>query len=78
MALKKKNPHAVAMGRKGGKARALKLTPKQLSAAGKKAVAAREAKREAERSKEHQRNRKYARKLDSGCVEKARAKAAKS
>jgi hypothetical protein len=37
----KKNPHAVALGRKGGKARAERLTPKELSDQGRKAVLAR-------------------------------------
>ena len=32
----RKNPHAVALGRKGGKARAASLTPEQLSAIGRK------------------------------------------
>jgi hypothetical protein len=36
-----KNPHAVALGRKGGKARAERLTPKELSDQGRKAVLAR-------------------------------------
>jgi hypothetical protein len=43
-----KNPHAVALGRKGGKkggkARAANLTPEQLSEAGRKAVLVRWAK----------------------------------
>jgi len=43
--VKKKNPAAVALGRKGGlkggKARAAKLTKEQLSEAGKKAARAR-------------------------------------
>lgn len=46
---KKKNPHAVALGRlggnaaagKGGKQRAKNLTPEQLSAIGRKGAAAR-------------------------------------
>jgi general stress protein YciG len=41
----KKNPHAVALGRKGGKiggaARARNLTPKQLAEIGRKGAAAR-------------------------------------
>jgi len=45
---RKKNPHAVALGRlgglKGGKARAAKLTPEQKSELGRKAVKARWAK----------------------------------
>jgi hypothetical protein len=43
--MKKKNPHAVALGRKGGKkggkARADKMTEKELSDWGKKAAKAR-------------------------------------
>jgi hypothetical protein len=50
--VKKKNPAAVALGRlgglKGGPARAKKLTAKQLSASGRKAVKARWAKKRAE------------------------------
>lgn len=42
---KRKNPHAVALGRKGGqkggKARAAKLTPEERSEAARKAVRAR-------------------------------------
>ncbi|MGD0948609.1 MAG: hypothetical protein ABSA52_14410 [Candidatus Binatia bacterium] len=42
---KRKNPHAVALGRKGGKkggaARAANLTPKERSEAARKAVQAR-------------------------------------
>jgi hypothetical protein len=34
---KRKNPAAVALGRKGGKARAQKLTPKQRSESARKA-----------------------------------------
>jgi hypothetical protein len=45
----KKNPHAVALGRrgglKGGPARAAKLTKEQLSESGRRAVQARWAKR---------------------------------
>jgi hypothetical protein len=37
----KKNPHAVALGSKGGKARASKLTKQELSEQGRKAVQAR-------------------------------------
>ena len=48
MAKKKKNPHAVALGKlggsKGGKIRAAKLTPEQRSEAARRAVAARWAK----------------------------------
>lgn len=40
-----KNPHAQALGRLGGLARKKALTPEQLSAIGKKAVTAREAKK---------------------------------
>jgi thiamine pyrophosphate-dependent acetolactate synthase large subunit-like protein len=49
MDVKKKNPAAVALGRKGGKkgglARAVKLTPEQRSESARKAVQARWAKR---------------------------------
>jgi len=49
---KRKNPHAVALGRKGGKkggiARAAKLTAKERSEAARKAVMARWAKAKAE------------------------------
>ena len=48
MAVKRKNPAAVALGRKGGKkggpARAAKLTPEQRSESARKAVQARWAK----------------------------------
>jgi hypothetical protein len=37
----KKNPHAVALGKKGGKARAAKLSKEELSRQGRKAVMAR-------------------------------------
>lgn len=37
MARKKKNPHAVALGKLGGKARAKKLTPEQIAASASKA-----------------------------------------
>lgn len=37
----KKDPAAVALGKKGGKARAKKLTPEQLSEQGRKAISAR-------------------------------------
>ena len=51
---KKKNPAAVALGRKGGKkggpARAAKLTPQQRSEGARKAVQARWAKVKAERA----------------------------
>jgi hypothetical protein len=39
-----KNPHAVALGRKGGKARAKKLSEKERIEAAKKAIGARWAK----------------------------------
>jgi len=39
--MRKKNPHAVALGKKGGKARAAKLTKQELSEQGRKAVLAR-------------------------------------
>ena len=46
---KKKNPHAVAMGKKGGpiggKARAAKMTPEERSASAKKAALARWSKK---------------------------------
>lgn len=41
-----KNPHAVALGRRGGLARAARLTPAQRSEAGRKAVLARWARGE--------------------------------
>jgi hypothetical protein len=41
----KKNPHAVALGRKGGKARAAKLTKQELSQQGRNAVLVRWAKK---------------------------------
>ena len=40
----KKNPHAVALGKKGGKARAAKLSAEELSKQGRRAVLARWAK----------------------------------
>jgi len=42
----KKNPHAVSLGRKGGKARAEKLSKEELSRQGRKAVMARWAKKQ--------------------------------
>jgi hypothetical protein len=42
---KEKNPHAVALGRKGGKARLEKLTAERRSEIARKAVLARWAKR---------------------------------
>lgn len=44
MAGKRKNPAAVALGKKGGKARAKKLTAKELSDQGRRAIQARWAK----------------------------------
>jgi hypothetical protein len=44
MAKKQKDPNAVALGRKGGKARLQKMTPEQRQAVARKAVAARWAK----------------------------------
>jgi hypothetical protein len=41
----KKNPHAVALGKKGGKARAAKLSKEELSKQGRDAVLARWAKK---------------------------------
>jgi hypothetical protein len=41
---KKKNPHAVALGRKGGKARLQKMTSEQRKDIARKAVTARWAK----------------------------------
>jgi general stress protein YciG len=43
--MKKKDPAAVALGKKGGKARAKALSPERRSEIAKKAVTAREAKR---------------------------------
>jgi hypothetical protein len=43
--MRKKNPHAAALGRKGGKARAAKLTKQELSEQGRKAVQARWARK---------------------------------
>jgi len=40
-ASKRKNPYAVALGRKGGKARVKNLSPEERSAAARKAVQAR-------------------------------------
>ena len=40
---KRKDPHAVALGKKGGKARAENLTPEQLHEIAMKGVAARRA-----------------------------------
>lgn len=44
MTKKRKDPNAVALGRKGGKARLLKMTPEQRQAIARKAVTARWAK----------------------------------
>jgi len=44
----RKNPHAVALGRKGGKARAAKLTKEELSQQGRAAVMARWSRRKKE------------------------------
>jgi len=44
MAKKQKDPNAVALGRKGGKARLQKMTPEQRQAIARKAVTARWAK----------------------------------
>lgn len=41
----KKDPHAVALGKKGGKARAAKLSKEELSRQGRKAVMARWARK---------------------------------
>jgi hypothetical protein len=48
---KRKNPYAVGLGRLGGRARAAKLSPEELSRIGKAAVAAREQKRRAKTDK---------------------------
>lgn len=45
MASSKKNPAAVELGKRGGKARAATLTPEQLAEIGKKGAAARWAKK---------------------------------
>jgi hypothetical protein len=42
--MERKNPNAVALGRRGGKARAAKLSKEELSEQGRKAVQARWAK----------------------------------
>ena len=47
MALKKKNAAAVALGKRGGKARMVKMTPEQRSAVGRLAAKARWAKAKA-------------------------------
>lgn len=53
---KKKNPHAVALGKmggsKGGKVRAAKLSPERRREIARKAIAARWAKAKAEKEKE--------------------------
>jgi hypothetical protein len=48
----KKNPHAVALGRKGGNARAASLSKEELSKQGRKAVLARWAKRRTARRRQ--------------------------
>jgi hypothetical protein len=47
--VKQKNPHAVALGRKGGKARAGKLSPDQRRRIAQKAAKARWGKRKEEK-----------------------------
>jgi hypothetical protein len=49
MSKKEKDPNAVALGRKGGKARLQKLTPEQRKSIAKKAVSARWAKEKLKR-----------------------------
>ena len=49
-ASKRKNPYAVALGRRGGKARVKSLSPEERSAAARKAVLARWAKAKKESS----------------------------
>jgi len=55
---KKKNPHAVALGKlggaKGGKVRAAKLTPERRSEIARKAVSARWAKVKKNQERPHQ------------------------
>ena len=46
---KKKNPAAVALGRRGGKARAAKLTKEEMSESNRRAVLARWAKEKKEK-----------------------------
>ena len=53
--VKKKNPHAVAMGKLGGKARLTKMTSVQRSAVARKAAQARWAKHKAKESKDEER-----------------------
>jgi hypothetical protein len=48
---KEKDPHAVALGRKGGKARIQKMTPEQRREIARKAVLARWAKYKKEQQK---------------------------
>jgi hypothetical protein len=48
---KKKDPHAVALGRKGGKARLQKMTSEQRREIARKAIATRWAKVRAEKEK---------------------------
>jgi len=47
---KEKDPNAVALGRKGGKARLQKMTPEQRSELARKAVSARWAKAKKDKS----------------------------
>lgn len=55
---KKKNPHAVALGKmggaKGGRVRAARLTPEQRSEIARKAVSARWAKAKKNQERPHQ------------------------
>jgi hypothetical protein len=48
---RKKDPNAVALGKKGGKARIEKMTPEQRSAIARKAVLARWAKHKKDQQK---------------------------
>jgi hypothetical protein len=50
---KEKNPHAVALGQKGGKARLQKLTPERRSEIARKAVLARWAKHKKKNASEN-------------------------
>ena len=56
VAMREKNPHAMALGKmggsKGGKSRAASLTPEERSASARKAALARWAKVKKERKKE--------------------------
>ena len=51
MAKKEKDPNAVALGRKGGKARLEKLTSEERKSIARKAIAARWAKENAKKQK---------------------------